>query len=174
MLISRGWTTSPLNVLPFPPFSMVIAWFCFVTLFSLHVFCGMLGLGVWSLCISIGLCTRYWACLPLFTEYFVAGIYSPNAYRGFAREFIKDLERMRLLFCLLSLSVSLKQDSIFYFWDSSSSLIFVFGRGGTNMPMDLCSSCCICYCMQVETVCSKYLVIFLYISLCVTLLIVVD
>jgi hypothetical protein len=23
------------------------------------------------------------------------GIYSPNAYRGFAREFIKDLERMR-------------------------------------------------------------------------------
>ncbi|KAJ6413532.1 hypothetical protein OIU84_006348 [Salix udensis] len=28
-------------------------------------------------------------------EYFVAGIYSPNAYRGFAREFIKDLERMR-------------------------------------------------------------------------------
>uniref|UniRef100_A0A0E0CRV2 Uncharacterized protein n=1 Tax=Oryza meridionalis TaxID=40149 RepID=A0A0E0CRV2_9ORYZ len=24
-----------------------------------------------------------------------AGIYSPNAYRGFAREFIKDLERMR-------------------------------------------------------------------------------
>lgn len=27
----------------------------------------------------------------------IAGIYSPNAYRGFAREFIKDLERMRLL-----------------------------------------------------------------------------
>jgi hypothetical protein len=26
-----------------------------------------------------------------------AGIYSPNAYRGFAREFIKDLERIRLL-----------------------------------------------------------------------------
>ncbi|KAH9622588.1 hypothetical protein KSS87_001775 [Heliosperma pusillum] len=24
-----------------------------------------------------------------------AGIYSPNAYRGFAREFIKDLERIR-------------------------------------------------------------------------------
>ncbi|WZZ07068.1 hypothetical protein YC2023_092989 [Brassica napus] len=27
----------------------------------------------------------------------VAGIYSPNAYRGFAREFIKDLERLRFL-----------------------------------------------------------------------------
>ena len=27
-----------------------------------------------------------------------AGIYSPNAYRGFAREFIKDLERIRFLF----------------------------------------------------------------------------
>lgn len=25
----------------------------------------------------------------------IAGIYSPNAYRGFAREFIKDLERIR-------------------------------------------------------------------------------
>ncbi|KAF9681955.1 hypothetical protein SADUNF_Sadunf05G0057100 [Salix dunnii] len=31
----------------------------------------------------------------LLRDYFVAGIYSPNAYRGFAREFIKDLERMR-------------------------------------------------------------------------------
>lgn len=27
----------------------------------------------------------------------ITGIYSPNAYRGFAREFIKDLERLRLL-----------------------------------------------------------------------------
>lgn len=27
----------------------------------------------------------------------VAGIYSPNAYRGFAREFIKDLERLRFV-----------------------------------------------------------------------------
>ncbi|KAD3641298.1 hypothetical protein E3N88_30522 [Mikania micrantha] len=27
---------------------------------------------------------------------YIAGIYSPNAYRGFAREFIKDLERIRL------------------------------------------------------------------------------
>ncbi|PPD85966.1 hypothetical protein GOBAR_DD17076 [Gossypium barbadense] len=25
----------------------------------------------------------------------ISGIYSPNAYRGFAREFIKDLERIR-------------------------------------------------------------------------------
>lgn len=30
--------------------------------------------------------------IPLFE---IAGIYSPNAYRGFAREFIKDLERIR-------------------------------------------------------------------------------
>lgn len=29
----------------------------------------------------------------------ITGIYSPNAYRGFAREFIKDLERLRLLCC---------------------------------------------------------------------------
>ncbi|RVW50970.1 Cytoplasmic tRNA 2-thiolation protein 1 [Vitis vinifera] len=28
-------------------------------------------------------------------EFFVTCIYSPNAYRGFAREFIKDLERIR-------------------------------------------------------------------------------
>jgi len=28
----------------------------------------------------------------------IAGIYSPNAYRGFACEFINDLERLRYLF----------------------------------------------------------------------------
>jgi cytoplasmic tRNA 2-thiolation protein 1 len=30
-----------------------------------------------------------------FSVFHNSGIYSPNAYRGFAREFIKDLERMR-------------------------------------------------------------------------------
>ena len=29
--------------------------------------------------------------------FYTSGIYSPNAYRGFAREFIKDLERIRSL-----------------------------------------------------------------------------
>lgn len=36
-------------------------------------------------------------CASLFTERFLAGIYSPNAYRGFAREFIKDLESIRFV-----------------------------------------------------------------------------
>lgn len=31
----------------------------------------------------------------------ISGIYSPNAYRGFAREFIKDLERLRLWTCYM-------------------------------------------------------------------------
>lgn len=47
----------------------------------------------------------------------IEGIYSPNAYRGFAREFIKDLERIRfqthipLLAKILSLLISGK-DSV--------------------------------------------------------------
>lgn len=40
-------------------------------------------------------------CASLFTERFLAGIYSPNAYRGFAREFIKDLESIRFVTTLL-------------------------------------------------------------------------
>uniref|UniRef100_K3Z0A8 Cytoplasmic tRNA 2-thiolation protein 1 n=1 Tax=Setaria italica TaxID=4555 RepID=K3Z0A8_SETIT len=34
----------------------------------------------------------FWTTFP---QNVIPGIYSPNAYRGFAREFIKDLERMR-------------------------------------------------------------------------------
>lgn len=37
---------------------------------------------------------KYVQCINIFVVG-VAGIYSPNAYRGFAREFIKDLERIR-------------------------------------------------------------------------------
>lgn len=37
----------------------------------------------------------YFISSILSTDNECAGIYSPNAYRGFAREFIKDLERIR-------------------------------------------------------------------------------
>lgn len=39
----------------------------------------------------------------------ISGIYSPNAYRGFAREFIKDLERIRFIpLCFCSSLASVK------------------------------------------------------------------
>ena len=42
-------------------------------------------------------CLYHSILLDFVLLFYISGIYSPNAYRGFAREFIKDLERIRLL-----------------------------------------------------------------------------
>ena len=42
-------------------------------------------------------CLYHSFLLDFILLFYTSGIYSPNAYRGFAREFIKDLERIRSL-----------------------------------------------------------------------------
>lgn len=123
MLISKGWITSQLNVsvhfsiFHFAFLSKCLFWFHWLQISLIACSPISLVLNVMHLilnfmynsmlrdlellCLSVMYSIfHYW-----FTKCFVAGIYSPNAYRGFAREFIKDLERIRLLFSWFSVVV---------------------------------------------------------------------
>lgn len=60
------------------------------------------------------------------SDFWTAGIYSPNAYRGFAREFIKDLERIRFQFTLslLHKNLSLSWQGLYSYDLLSLSLLY--------------------------------------------------
>lgn len=80
MHTSKSWTTSPLNV------SACFLFFFFLRsshlISSLKCYVSYFPVPYVLACDNMSYCQT-------------AGIYSPNAYRGFAREFIKDLERIR-------------------------------------------------------------------------------